>query len=200
MIKGKRLSPEVRREQLLDKAKEALAERGLGQFSMKKLAEDAGVSEQLIFHYFGNKTDLLQQLLVRDYEKYLAAVARAMKSAASLEDVVRFYVSLNFEHHDASNIIGLLSGQPEISIAIEQQQAIHRKQRARYLVDLVAKEYGLGRKQAELMTTMASAASIAAADYCHEHEMDREETIDRVMHFMTAGFESASLSKSIQSA
>ena len=64
-----RLSPEVRRNQILDAAKQAIANEGLQAFSLKQLVADAGISEPLLFHYFSSRVNLLQQLLIRDYEK-----------------------------------------------------------------------------------------------------------------------------------
>ncbi|WP_435771634.1 TetR/AcrR family transcriptional regulator [Nocardioides sp. SYSU DS0651] len=50
-----RLSPEQRRTQLLDLGVELLATRSLDQLSIDVLAEEAGISRGLLYHYFGGK-------------------------------------------------------------------------------------------------------------------------------------------------
>ena len=50
-----RLSPEQRREQLLDLGVRLLATRSLDELSIDLLAEEAGISRGLLYHYFGNK-------------------------------------------------------------------------------------------------------------------------------------------------
>src|SRR3954467_480470 len=50
-----RLSPGVRREQLLDLGVRLLAHRSLDELSIDLLAEEAGISRGLLYHYFGSK-------------------------------------------------------------------------------------------------------------------------------------------------
>lgn len=50
-----RLSPEQRREQLLDLGIRLLADRSLDELSIDVLAEEAGISRGLLYHYFGSK-------------------------------------------------------------------------------------------------------------------------------------------------
>ena len=50
-----RMSPEQRREQLLDLGVRLLAHRSLDELSIDLLAEEAGISRGLLYHYFGNK-------------------------------------------------------------------------------------------------------------------------------------------------
>jgi AcrR family transcriptional regulator len=50
-----RLAPEQRREQLLDLGVRLLAHRSLDELSIDLLAEEAGISRGLLYHYFGSK-------------------------------------------------------------------------------------------------------------------------------------------------
>ena len=50
-----RLNPDERRTQLLDLGKELLATRSLEELSIDVLAEEAGISRGLLYHYFGGK-------------------------------------------------------------------------------------------------------------------------------------------------
>ncbi len=52
-----RLAPDTRREQLLDLGVRLLSTRSLDELSIDLLAEEAGISRGLLYHYFGNKQD-----------------------------------------------------------------------------------------------------------------------------------------------
>lgn len=57
VVKRTRMSPEERRAQLLDLGARMLAERPLEQISVEEIADQAGVSRGLLFHYFASKRD-----------------------------------------------------------------------------------------------------------------------------------------------
>lgn len=60
-----RLSPGVRREQLLQLGVELLATRTLDELSIDLLAEEAGISRGLLFHYFRNKQEFHRAVVQR---------------------------------------------------------------------------------------------------------------------------------------
>jgi len=74
----------ARREQLLDVALELFAERGYGWTSMRDLAEEAGVSPGLVYHYFPGKEDLLRAVV---HERSLVPEIRAVMSTADARPV-----------------------------------------------------------------------------------------------------------------
>lgn len=106
-MKRTRLSPEDRHKQILDVAKLSIASDGLQRFSLKQLVKQAGISEPLLFHYFSSRVDLLQQLLVRDYESYLESVHSALAGAETVEEVCRVFVARNYDHHDEDYVMEL---------------------------------------------------------------------------------------------
>lgn len=55
----------VRREQLLSTALQLFREQGYAATTTKKIAEVAGVTEGLVFHYFGTKDALLLEIMAR---------------------------------------------------------------------------------------------------------------------------------------
>lgn len=189
-MKRTRLSPEARCEQLLDVATQLIVSHGLQRFSLKQLAVDAGVSEPLLFHYFSSRLDLLQQLLSRDYDRYLQAVQTSLDGTESLGDVLRFYVSRNYDHHAEDNVIDILLADPEISIVVEERRRAHQRLREKSLIRAIAYEFGVKRKKAAMLAMMASSASFAAACYAHDNRIGRAEAIETALRFMTGGFES----------
>lgn len=85
-----RLSPEERRTQLLDLGAHLFATRSVEDISIDVLAEEAGVSRGLLYHYFGNKTDFREAVIRHAVEDLVAQTA----PPAEGEPVERLLASL----------------------------------------------------------------------------------------------------------
>jgi len=70
-----RLSPEDRRAQLLDLGVRLLATRSLDELSIDLLAEEAGISRGLLYHYFGNKHAFHEAVVRRAADDLIAQTA-----------------------------------------------------------------------------------------------------------------------------
>jgi AcrR family transcriptional regulator len=97
-----RLHPDTRREQLLDLGIELLATRTLDELSIDLLAEEAGISRGLLYHYFRGKHEFHRAVVRRATDEMLARTA----PDPALEPLARLtaglaayvdYVEANFE-------------------------------------------------------------------------------------------------------
>jgi len=70
-----RMSPESRREQLLELGMRLLATHPLDEVSIELLAEEAGISRGLLYHYFGNKQEFHTAVVRRAVEEIYAITA-----------------------------------------------------------------------------------------------------------------------------
>jgi AcrR family transcriptional regulator len=70
-----RLDRESRREQLLDLGVRLLATRSLDELSIDDLAEEAGVSRGLLYHYFGGKQEFREAVCRRAADELVARTA-----------------------------------------------------------------------------------------------------------------------------
>lgn len=70
-----RLSPDERRTQLLDLGLNLLAGCSLDELTIDLLAEEAGVSRGLLYHYFGNKHAFREAVVRRAVEDLVAQTA-----------------------------------------------------------------------------------------------------------------------------
>ncbi len=70
-----RLSPDERRSQLLDLGVRLLAHRSLDELSIDLLAEEAGISRGLLYHYFGNKHAFHEAVVRRAADDLIAQTA-----------------------------------------------------------------------------------------------------------------------------
>jgi len=70
-----RLSPAQRRAQLLDLGVRLFAHRSLDELSVDVLAQEAGISRGLLYHYFGDKLGFREAVVRRAAEDLIAATA-----------------------------------------------------------------------------------------------------------------------------
>jgi AcrR family transcriptional regulator len=101
-----RLTPEVRREQLLELGVQMLATRSVEELSIDLLAEEAGISRGLLYHYFANKHEFHQAVVRRAADDMIALTAprpdgspleRLAGSLAAYVD----YVAANYEGYSS---------------------------------------------------------------------------------------------------
>jgi AcrR family transcriptional regulator len=109
-----RLSPQARREQLLELGVRMLTTRTLDELSVEELAEQAGISRGLLFHYFRNKQDFHRAVVQRAADDLLemtapdTSVEPTARLRLSLERYVD-YVSTNYRAY-LSLVRGAASG------------------------------------------------------------------------------------------
>src|SRR6478609_4784780 len=70
-----RMSPDVRREQLLELGVRLLATRSVDELSIDLLAEEAGISRGLLYHYFGGKQEFHTAVVRRAADELFAVTA-----------------------------------------------------------------------------------------------------------------------------
>ena len=70
-----RMTPEGRREQLIDLGVRLLSTRPLEEVSIEVLSEEAGISRGLLYHYFGNKQDFHRAVVRRAADDLVAVTA-----------------------------------------------------------------------------------------------------------------------------
>ena len=70
-----RMSPDSRREQLIELGVRLLATRSLEDLSIETLAEEAGISRGLLYHYFGGKQEFHTAVVRRAADDLFAVTA-----------------------------------------------------------------------------------------------------------------------------
>ncbi len=122
-----RLSPDERRSQLLDLGVRLLATRSLDELSIDLLAEEAGISRGLLYHYFGNKHAFHEAVVRRAADDLIAQTAppaegdpleRLLASVAAYVD----YVLANYEGY-LSLIKGAAGGNESLRRIYEEARS-----------------------------------------------------------------------------
>ncbi|UYP20092.1 TetR/AcrR family transcriptional regulator [Rhodococcus sp. Z13] len=118
-----RLDPQQRRAQLIDLGLELLAERPLEQISVDEVAERAGVSRGLLFHYFASKHDFHVELVrhvSRELVEYTAP-DEDLEPLGMLRGTLVAYVDFVTRRRDMylSILSGATSGDPDMRAVFE---------------------------------------------------------------------------------
>lgn len=126
--KRTRLSPEARRGQLVNLGVEMLTSRPIDAVSVEELAEEAGVSRGLIFHYFGSKQGFLLAV-VRHLSDEMIAFTDPDPSLPPLEQLsasLAAYLDFVTENRDGyvSLLRGSTSADPEMRAVFEHARTV----------------------------------------------------------------------------
>ena len=122
-----RMSPDSRREQLLELGVRMLSTRSLDELTIEMLAEEAGISRGLLYHYFANLKDLRRAVCRRAADRLIEVTAPAPEGepldrlARSLNAYVD-YVVANFAGY-TSLVRGAASGDEDLQEIYEEARA-----------------------------------------------------------------------------
>ncbi len=180
----RRLSPEARRNQLLDCARDIILNQGLSTLTMEILAQEAGVSNPLIYKYFATRLQILQELLIREYGTFRDSVTQNLSEVTTYRDAVRGYVEINFRQFAGGDVLSILFNQPDVRQALAEKE---RPRHAPFLIRELSKEYNISKRLAEKIIVLASGASLAAAEHYGRYGGDREAQIEQTVDFIFGG-------------
>lgn len=126
-IKRTRMSPDERRAQLIELGTEMLADRPLEQISVEDIADQAGVSRGLLFHYFSSKQDF-HLAIVREASKTMlerTAPDMTLDPYEILRESIANYVDYVTENRDTfiSLLRGSATGDQDMREVFEQTRS-----------------------------------------------------------------------------
>jgi AcrR family transcriptional regulator len=93
-----RLSPTVRRSQILDAAAAIVVRQGYLPVSVEHLAKSAGTSKALVYAYFHTQFDIFNALLERELTALLATGLDTASRVRDLDQAAELCAMLYFEH------------------------------------------------------------------------------------------------------
>ncbi|MBY6411612.1 TetR/AcrR family transcriptional regulator [Rhodococcus sp. BP-252] len=127
VVKRTRMSPEERRAQLISLGTEMLSERPLEQVSVEDIADQAGVSRGLLFHYFSSKQDF-HLAIVREASREMlerTAPDTSLEPYEILRDSIANYVDYVTENRETfiSLLRGSATGDPDMRAVFEETRS-----------------------------------------------------------------------------
>ena len=184
-----RLSPEVRRDQLLDAAAAVIADEGTQAMTMERVAARGGVSKALVYRYFGTRAALLVELYERESDTQ--PLANRIRGARTFEDRLRAITAPYFDAVERSGLLfHRLVGEKSIEEDVESFRRQTRASVLRFWVTQLRTE-GLDREQATAFATMFQAAVEAAGGLVARREVGREVAEEQFYESALAALEAA---------
>lgn len=173
-----RLAPQERQSLILDHTAEIVARDGVSTLSMDSISRQAGISKSLVYNYFPNVTDLLRQLLQREWRRLRRLQAEAAEKAETFEGLVRAVTHVYLKYIDERGLlIERLQAEPSVS-AIHDPTEFGRDSAVDYLADIVADHFGLPNDIAKAATDISFGLPAAAGAYLLQRKMSRKELED----------------------
>lgn len=97
----RRLSAAERRTGILEVAEHLFAEKGYNEVSTKQIAEECGVSEGLLFHHFGTKSEMYAAVVAGRLDRLdeaMRSAANELPQNASMRDTVGALINTFLDH------------------------------------------------------------------------------------------------------
>jgi AcrR family transcriptional regulator len=167
LARGGRLPRSARRKQLLAAAQQVFVANGYHAAAMDDIAERAGVSKPVLYQHFPGKLELYLALLDTQAAALGAAVQDALAATDDNRQRIHGVLTAYFEFVDRADDDGAfrlifetdLGNEPAVRDRVEA--VTQRTMQA--VADTVAGDTGLGRAQAELLSTALTGAAQVAA-------------------------------------
>jgi AcrR family transcriptional regulator len=165
--RGGRMPRSARRKQLLAAAQEVFVANGYHAAAMDDIAERAGVSKPVLYQHFPGKLELYLALLDTQADKLGQAVHDALDATTDNRERIHGVLSAYFRFVDRGEEDGAfrlifetdLGNEPAVR---ERVEAVAQKT-MQAVADTVAADTGLGRAEAELLSTALTGAAQVAA-------------------------------------
>jgi AcrR family transcriptional regulator len=193
-----RLTPDARRDQLIQKGIELLGQQGYEEMSITELAQAAGISKGLLYHYFPTKSDFVVAVFRQareEIEQLLTIGDASREPAEQLDASIDAFLSYAEEH--AAGFQALARARSGDDAAIRAELAEGRRRRVSQLMDAAAVRAGTDRASIESPVLEAALDGWLALTetvivrWLSERKLRREEVHNLLRHSLLAVFESA---------
>src|SRR5438270_6053777 len=190
VVRGGRLPRSARRKQLLGAAQEIFVANGYHAAAMDDIAERAGVSKPVLYQHFPGKLELYLALL----DQHVEVLGERVRSALSATDDNRQRVAGCIEAYfdfvdDPGGAFRLvfesdLRNEPAVRERVERSLQIS----VDALADTIARDTGLGRGEAELLSCGLAGLAEVSARWWLASEPDAADRVakDRAIELLAA--------------
>ncbi len=186
--KRTRLTPQARRDQILDRAAELVLADGLAAISMDGVARAAGVSKGLVYNYFPDRQALFAALLQREQRDLNDRGMRGALAASDFADLIRRTTGLYLRQTEARGaLIAALLADPGVARLMEAQDRVDREQAFRFFVRATRRAYGLPLPTAIAAVDLLWAVTDRAGQLVGQGLMGAEEATEMCVSLFVGG-------------
>jgi len=102
-----------RREQILRRAAEVFAERGVAQTSLEEIATSVGIKREALYYYFKNRVEILLEIIFPQSQELLQGITELMSGAGSSREKLKAAMDLHLQAFTPSYI--------EMTVALREE-------------------------------------------------------------------------------
>jgi len=184
----RRLTPEKRRELILDQAAKLVAREGVKQLTVERIGKAAGISKSLVYAYFPNLTELLRDLYGREMRAMRRLQAGAARRATTFEELTRF---ITHEYlvfiKERGLIIERLQSEPSVCDAHDPTE-YGRSAAVDYLSQIAMEHFDLPADIARAATDISFGLAATAGSYFHRTSIDIQTLEDITVNMFIGSF------------
>lgn len=188
--RAKRMSPEARRQSIIDAAVALVQETGHSGFNLEKVAAKAGISKPLIYKYFPRREELLKEILDQEFRALSGRGLDSIPEDVPIERIIRGTVrqALHY-YHEHGPVLRLLSSDPDVAMMTQSRNQASRASTTDYFVDRLQKRYGVPKDVALIAVVMVVNAPIHSMTYLRRQDIDIDQTIEVWSEFIMGGWQ-----------
>lgn len=186
--KRTRLTPQARRDQILDRAADLVLADGLASVSMEGVARATGVSKGLVYNYFPDRLALFAALLQREQRDLNDRGMRNALEAEDFADLIRRTTGLYLRQTEARGaLIAALLSDPGLTRMMEEESRVDREQTFRFFVRATRRAYGLPLPTAIAAVDLLWAVTNQAGRLVGQGLMGAEEATEMCVRLFVGG-------------
>lgn len=192
-----RLAPDARRDQLIEKGLELLGHHAADQMSINELAQAAGISKGLLYHYFPTKSDFVVAVFRRareELEERMTPADPSLDPAERLDASLSAFLTYVEDH--AAGFLAIARARTGGDEAIRAELAEGRRRRIDQLVDVAAARTGRERAAVDTPTLRAglegwlSYSETVIVRWLSEQKLERSEVLRLLRQTFIAALDS----------
>jgi len=159
--RAQRMSPDKRREQIMDSAVDLIVRRGLSSCTLEVVAAEARISKPLIYKYFPKLADLFKALVEREYRFLRHRGLNDLPKNAAYEEVIHRSNLRSMEYlYERGPIMRLLASDRSIAGLAKRQDRDERGVMIDYFTKRCMDVYGFPGDVARVCSIMTVNAPI----------------------------------------
>src|SRR5260370_25404056 len=162
--RAQRMSPDKRREQIMDSAVTLIVSRGLSSCTLEVVAAEARISKTLIYKYLPRVADLFKALVEREYRFLRGRGLGVLPRNVPYEEVIQRSNLQSMEYlYERGPIMRLLASDPSIAGLAKRQDRDERGIMIDYFTKRCMEVYDFPRDVARVCSVMTVNAPILSA-------------------------------------
>jgi AcrR family transcriptional regulator len=183
------MSPEARRQSIVDAAIDLILESGHSGCTLEQVAIQAGISKPLIYKYFPRREELLKAILAREFDALRGRGLDSLPDDIPVEQVIRGTVERALRYYDDHGpILRLLSADPDVADLARSGNRSSRSSTTDYFVRRLKKHYRVPDDVALIAVTLVVNAPMHSMSYLRRQGVDVERTIEVWTEFIVGGW------------